>query len=63
MESEQENGRGILRLAHAVVMIGDVYCLDRVLAGVQWEMSVYPISRLVEKDLVCELPPRRHFVS
>jgi hypothetical protein len=40
MESEQENRRGVLRLAHVAITIRGVYCRERVQAGVKWEMSV-----------------------
>jgi len=39
MESEQENRRGILRLAYVAITIRGVYCRERVQAGVKWQMS------------------------
>ena len=39
MESEQENRRGLLRLAYVVVMVGGVYRRERLQTGVKWEMA------------------------
>ena len=40
MESQQNNRRGILRLAYVLVMIGIVTAGTRVQAGAKWDMSV-----------------------